>query len=87
MAAPKRWGYTRDKAIGDEMLVSWSDGDLTEIVATELEERLLIDATERRNVAAWARAAQDSSVTKGKDWILAPRGGLLDRCKLIEERN
>lgn len=83
MAAPKRWGYTRDQQIGPEMLVAWSDGDLTEILVTEIRERLLRHREERTNVAAWARAAYDSSVPRGKDWIESPRPALLARCKEI----
>ena len=83
MAAPKRWGYTRDQEIGPEMLVAWSDGDLTEILVTEINERLLRHVEERENVAAWARAAHDSSVPRGKDWIEAPRAALRARCKEI----
>lgn len=83
MAAPKKWGYTRDQAIGAEMLVAWADGDLTETLVVEVEERQLANAEERRNVAAFARASYDSSVPKGKDWIKAPREGLLESCREI----
>jgi hypothetical protein len=86
MAAPKKWGFTRDQAIGEEMLVAWADGDLTEILVVEVEERLLANASERRNVAAWARASYDSSVPKGKDWIASPRGGFLENCREIGTR-
>lgn len=86
MAAPKRWGYSRDQQFGPEMLVAWSDGDLTEILVGELVERLLRHPEERANVAAWARAAHDSSVPKGKDWIDAPRTALVDRCKELGHR-
>jgi hypothetical protein len=83
MAAPKKWGYTREQAFGPEMLVAWSDGDLTEMLVKEIEERLLASAGERRDVAAWARAAQDSSVVEGKDWIAETRAGLLEQCRLV----
>ena len=81
MAAPKRWGYTRDQEIGHEMLVAWSDGDLIEILVSEVNERLLRHRDERARVAAWARAAHDTSIPKGKDWIEAPRSGLIEQCK------
>lgn len=80
MAAPKKWGYTRDQQIPDEILVSWSDGDLTEAVVFEVVEHLLGDQDSRREVAAWARAAHDSSIPVGKDWIADVRQGLMDRC-------
>ena len=86
MAAPKRWGYDRHQPIGPEMLVAWSDGDLTEILVTEIVERLLADPEERAEIAAWARAAYDSSVPHGKDWISAPGGPLLARCKEMGRR-
>jgi hypothetical protein len=60
MAAPKDWGYTRDQAIPDEILVSWADGDLTAQVAHEVDECLLGDREERIEVAAFARAAADT---------------------------
>lgn len=83
MAAPKRWGYDRDQEIGSEMLVAWSDGDLTEILVTEINERLLRHEHVRADVAAWARAAHDSSIPHGKDWIETPRRPLLERCKEV----
>ncbi len=83
MAAPKKWGYTREQAFGPEMLVAWSDGDLTEMLVKEVVERLLSSAGERRDVAAWARAAADSSEFDGKDWIADPREGLLEQCRLV----
>lgn len=86
MAAPKKWGYTRDQAIGDEMLVSWTDGDLTEILVKEIEERLLAQGEERARVAAWARAAHATSTTSGKDWIAEPREALLGRCREVVSR-
>jgi len=67
MAAPKKWGYTREQAFGPEIVV----------------ERLLSSAGERRDVAAWARAAADSSEFDGKDWIADPREGLLEQCRLV----
>lgn len=60
MAAPKDWGYTREQAIPDEILVSWADGDLTAEVAKEVDECLLMDREERIQVAAFARAAADT---------------------------
>lgn len=86
MAAPKKWGYTRDKAIGDEMLVSWSDGDLIEAVVFEVNEHLLRHKDSRREVAAWARAAFDSSVPAGKDWIADPPTALVERCQELGKR-
>jgi hypothetical protein len=85
MAAPKKWGYTREQAFGPEMLVAWSDGDLTEMLVKEVVERLLASAEERSDVAAWARAAQDSSEFEGKDWMAAPREGLLEQCRLVAQ--
>ena len=85
MAAPKKWGYTREQAFGPEMLVAWSDGDLTEILVKEVVERLLASDEERRVVASWARAAQDSSEFKGKDWIAEPREGLLEQCRRVAQ--
>lgn len=81
MAAPKQWGYTRDKSIGDEMLVAWSDGDLIEAVVFEVNEHLLRHRESRRGVAAWARAAFDTTIPVGKDWLEDPRGALVERCK------
>lgn len=83
MAAPKKWGYSREQAFGPEMLVAWTDGDLTEMLVKEVEERLLASAEERRAVAAWARAAADSSEVEGKDWIAEARDGLLEQCRLV----
>jgi hypothetical protein len=81
MAAPKRWGYTREKPVGDELLVSWSDGDLTEILVVEVEERALADRSQREELAAWARAAYDSGLSPDRDWIVEPRKGLLESCR------
>jgi len=81
MAAPQKWGYTRAQEFGPEMLVAWTDGDLTEILVREIEERLLARDEERAAVAAWARAAADSAEVDGKDWMADVRGGLLDQCK------
>ncbi|RKZ12559.1 hypothetical protein DRQ32_03420 [bacterium] len=83
MAAPKKWGYTREQAFGPEMLVAWTDGDLTEILVKEVEERLLALADERAAVAAWARAAQDSAGFEGKDWMMDVREGLMDQCRRV----
>lgn len=85
MAAPKKWGYTREQAFGPEMLVAWSDGDLTEMLVKEVVERLLASTEERRGVASWARAAQDSSEVEGKDWIAEPRDGLLEQCRRVAQ--
>ena len=85
MAAPKKWGYTRDKEFGPEMLVAWTDGDLTSMLVKEVEERALALADVRRDVAAWARAAYDSSEFEGKDWIVAPRDGLLEQCRRVAD--
>ena len=85
MAAPKKWGYTRDKEFGPEMLVAWSDGDLTSILVKEVEERLLRHASVRRDVAAGARAAADSAEFEGKDWMAEPREGLLEQCRRVIE--
>ena len=60
MAAPKKWGYTRDQSIPDELLVAWADGDLVKILDKELVERLLTRPDERRELAAFTRAAQDT---------------------------
>lgn len=84
MAAPKNWGYTRDKEIGDEMLVSWSDGDLIEAVVFEVNEHLLRHPEARREVAAWARAAFDTTIpARDKDWIDEPRAALIERCQAM----
>jgi len=85
MAAPKKWGYTRASDFGPEMLVAWTDGDLTAILVKEVEERALTHAEVRRDVAAWARAAADTAVVEGKDWIGEPRAGLLDQCRQVIE--
>jgi hypothetical protein len=85
MAAPKKWGYTRDQEFGPEMLVAWTDGDLTSILVREVEERALIRAEVRREVAAWARAAFDSSEFEGKDWMATPRDGLLEQCRRVPD--
>ena len=65
------------------MLVAWSDGDLTEILVKEIVGRLLASTGERSQVAAWARAAQDSSEIEGKDWMAEARDGLLEQCRLV----
>ena len=83
MAAPKKWGYTRDQEFGPEMLVSFTDGDLTEILVKEVVERCLSVPSARRDLAAWARAAADSAEFEGKDWILDPRAGLLEQCRRV----
>ena len=83
MAAPKKWGSTREQEFGPEMLVAWTDGDLTEILVREVEERVLSSADVRRDVAAWARAAADSAVVDGKDWMASPRDGLLEQCRRV----
>lgn len=87
MAAPKKWGYTRDQAFGPEMLVAWTDGDLTEILVREIEERLLTHAEERAAVAAWARAAADTATVEGKDWMVDVRDGLLEKCRSTNPAN
>jgi anti-sigma factor RsiW len=83
MAAPKLWGYTREKPITDELLVSWADGDLTAAVAKEVEERLLHDCAAREGLAAFARAAEDTR-REGKredgNRLLQPRQALVDAC-------
>jgi len=83
MAAPKQWGYTRDSSFGDEILVSFTDGDLTEILAKEVVERLLHHSEERKRLADWARAAHRSSSTKGKDWILEAPAPVVEACKAL----
>ena len=94
MSAPKDWGYTRDQAIPNEILVSWADGDLTAQVAKEVDECLLADREERIQVAAFARAAADTVGDEITTWSekrpgkralhLQPvRDGLLD--SLIEQ--
>jgi hypothetical protein len=83
MVAPKKWGYTRDKEFGPEMLVAWTDGDLTSILVKEVEERVLRHAEVRRDVAAWARACADTAEFEGKDWIVDPREGLLEQCRRV----
>ena len=85
MAAPKKWGYTRDQEFGPEMLVAWTDGDLTQILVREVEERVLANAETRRDVAAWARASADTAVVEGKDWMASPRDGLLEQCRRVAE--
>ncbi|HKK71215.1 MAG TPA: hypothetical protein VKA86_08350 [Candidatus Krumholzibacteria bacterium] len=86
MAAPKKWGYTRDKQIGDEMLVAWSDGDLIEAVVFEVNEHLLRHRASRRMVAAWARASEDTMEPVGRDWLMDPPKSLVTRCKEIARR-
>ena len=83
MAAPKQWGYTRDDSFGPEMLVSWTDGDLIEILQKEIVERLLTVPEERTRVARWARAAHDTTKFKGKDWIAEPSDSLVESCKAV----
>jgi hypothetical protein len=83
MAAPKNWGYTRDSSFGDEMLVSWTDGDLTEILTKEVVERLLRRPDERQRVASWARVAHRSTIFKGKDWIVDPPAAAVQACKAL----
>jgi len=85
MAAPKKWGYTRDQEFGPEMLVAWTDGDLTSMLVKEVEERALMLADVRRDVAGWARAAYDSSEFAGKDWMATPRDGLLEQCRRVAD--
>lgn len=81
MAAPKQWGYTRDKQIGDEILVSWCDGDLTAAVAREVDHRLLSNGDERASLARHARVCQQSMKVVGRrDFLEAPRKGLMERC-------
>ena len=67
------------------MLVAWTDGDLTDILVREVVERTLARAEVRREVAAWARAAQDTTEYEGKDWIASPREGLLEQCRRVAE--
>ena len=83
MAAPKKWGYTRADAFGPEMLVAFTDGDLTEILVKEVVERCLALPDERRDLAAWARACEDTTVAEGKDWMATPRDGLLEQCRRV----
>ncbi len=94
MAAPKTWGYTRGREIPDEILVSWADGDLTAQVAQEVDETLLMDRAQRREVAAYARAGADSIGEEITTWhgkrpgeraihVVRPRPGLVDT--LVEE--
>lgn len=83
MAAPKLWGYTRQKPITDELLVSWADGDLTAVVAKEVEEHMLDDAAARADLAAFARAAEDTRREGKRDdgnRLLQPRQALVDTC-------
>ena len=84
MAAPKNWGYTREQAIGDELVVAWADGDINKAVAKEIDERLLTHQGSRADFAAYARAIE-MTVTphEGRDRILEPRDGLLQRCLLL----
>jgi hypothetical protein len=86
MAAPKKWGFTRDKHIGDEMLVAWSDGDLIEAVVFELNEHLLRHRESRRMVSAWARASEDTMAPVGRDWLLDPPKSVVQRCREIGRR-
>ena len=81
MAAPKKWGYTRQQPIGDELLVSWVDGDLTHTVAREISLRLLGNQEDRGVFAAFARASEASAEPgDSRNRIQEPRQGLLDRC-------
>jgi len=41
----------------------------------------LLDPAQRDALAGWARAAYDSSVARGKDWLATPRKGLMETCK------
>lgn len=88
MAAPKNWGYTRDRHFNDELLVSWADGDLTKILVREFIERLLRHSEDRATVAAYARACEDSSTPTEageRDWLLAPPRGLVESCRALAE--
>lgn len=86
MAAPKQWGYTRDQALQDEVLVSWADGDLTAVVAKEFEERLLSSSIDRQAAADYARDAEISrNPGDRRDFLEAPRAGVLERCILLAE--
>lgn len=84
MAAPKHWGYTRQQPFTDELLVSWADGDVTAMLAKEMDERMLAHREDRETVAAYARACQDTATPHRegeRDWLLAPRPGLTGLCK------
>ena len=83
MAAPKKWGYTRDKQMSDEILTAWSDGDLIEAVVFEVNEHLLRHRESREMVAAWARTAHDTSIPVKKDWLAEPSKSLLENCKAV----
>jgi len=86
MAAPKKWGYTRDHEISDEILVSWCDGDLTAVVAREMDERLLRHSEEREKLAEYARVCGKSTQRGSqRDFLETPRSGLLERCKAAVE--
>jgi len=86
MAAPKKWGYTRDQAVPDEVLVSWADGDLTAVVAKEVEERMLSSASDREAAAEFARDAELSrDPGDRRDFLEAPRPGVLERCIALAE--
>jgi hypothetical protein len=90
MAAPKHWGYTREKPFTDELLVSWADGDLTKMLDKEMVERLLTHARERAVVAAYARACEDTvTPPEGeRDWIVVPHRGLVEYCRdLADDSN
>lgn len=82
MAAPKKWGYSREAAIADEILVAWSDGDLIEILVKEVEERLLVHRDEREAAAAWARTVEASRqpLDGGRDWLEECPPSLVKRC-------
>ena len=83
MAAPKEWGYTRDKSFGAEILVAWTDGDLIQILGKEVTERLLSSRRERERLARWARAAHDTTRFRKKDWIVEPDEDLVTECKRL----
>lgn len=86
MAAPKHWGYTRQMPFSDELLVSWADGDVTDMLAKEMTERMLRHREDRQKVAAYARACQDSSLPHRdgeRDWLLSPRPGLVGLCQQL----
>ena len=86
MAAPKEWGYTREKPFNDELLVSWADHDVIKMLAKEMEERMLGHFEDRRAVAAYARACEDTVQPHHqdeRDWIVEPRPGLVDFCKQL----
>jgi hypothetical protein len=90
MAAPKHWGYTRQKPFTDELLVSWADGDVTEMLAKEMVERMLRHRQDRQTVAAYARACTDTATPHRdgeRDWLIAPRPGLTALCREMVDAN